>query len=345
MSDKNLNKEQQLENLFKDYFGFLPKKTNRLPNSGSNRTYFRLQHNNLSAIGVYNKNKKENQAFLNFTEQFLNYRINVPKIYQQSINQHIYLIQDLGDTQLLPWLNSIRTGNNFPEQAKTVYKKVLQELVKIQIIAGKNFDYTYGYPYKSFNKESILFDLNYFEKHFVAALNLSYNRKLLNKDFNLFSDYLLDGSDQFFMYRDFQARNIMLVDGEPFFIDYQGGRAGALQYDPASLLFQAKANIPTEVRTELLKYYIKVARLFIPINQDEFIEKFYAFALIRVLQTLGAYGLRGYIEKKEHFIESIPSAIKNLECLIHHNEKLNQLKELKHIIIQIINNEQKPDKK
>ena len=154
----------------------------------------------------------------------------------------------------------------------------------------------------------------------------------------MLSNYLLQDTDQFFMYRDFQARNIMLVNDEPFFIDYQGGRSGALQYDPASLLFQAKANIPNEIREELLNYYIKIVKLFIPINDDQFIEKYYAFALIRVLQTLGAYGLRGYIEKKEHFIESIPLAVKNLDYLIEKTKILNQLKELKHVITQIINN-------
>ncbi len=345
MDHPNQNIEQQLKSIYKDYYGLLPDKIIQLPHSGSNRMYFRLQTNNFSALGVYNDNQKENHAFINFTKQFFNHRINVPEIYHHSLKRHIYLIQDLGNTQLLSWLTTVRQDDNFPDCAKLMYKKVLQELVKIQIVAGRNFDYTYAYPYQSFHKESVLFDLNYFKKYFVDALKISYKSQQLTKDLNLFSNYLLQDSDPFFMYRDFQARNIMLVDDEPFFIDYQGGRAGALQYDAASLLFQAKANIPDKTREELLNYYIKIVKLFIPVNDDQFIEKYYAFALIRVLQTLGAYGLRGYIEKKEHFIESIPLAIRNLDYLIEKNKILNQLKELKRVIIQIINNEYKPNEK
>ncbi|MFP4024867.1 MAG: aminoglycoside phosphotransferase family protein [Thiohalospira sp.] len=336
---KNQHKEDQLSKLFKDYVGKCPEKIDQLPNSGSNRKYFRLQNHNFSAIGVYNPDKKENIAFIQFTNHFIKHRINVPQVYAQNLNQNIYLINDLGDTQLLTWLNTIRTGKEFPKQAKTVYKKVLQELVRIQIVADKDFDYSWCYSYSAFDKESILYDLNYFKKYFVNALNIKYKNNQLFKDFDLFSNYLLQGTDQYFMYRDFQARNIMLVNGDPYFIDYQGGRKGALQYDLASLLFQAKANITHEDRDELLNYYLKVARLFIPINRDEFIEKFYAFALIRVLQTLGAYGLRGIIEKKQHFIESIPNALKNLFFLGERNEILRHLETLNDIIQQIINKE------
>ncbi len=340
---KNQHTEDQLSNLFKDYVRKHPETLNSLPNSGSNRKYFRLQNQNLSAIGVYNSDKKENIAFIQFTNHFLKHRINVAEIYAYNLNQNIYLISDLGDTQLLTWLNTIRTGKEFPKQAKTVYKKVIQELVRIQIVADKDFDYSCCHPYSSFDKESILYDLNYFKNYFVDALNIKYKNNQLFKDFDLFSNYLLSGTYQHFMYRDFQARNIMLVNGEPYFIDYQGGRKGALQYDLASLLFQAKANIKQEVRGELLNYYLKVARLFIPVNRDEFIEKFYAFALIRILQTLGAYGLRGIIEKKQHFIESIPNAIKNLIFLSQQNEILKRLETLNDIIHQIINKELKTD--
>src|SRR6056297_1467957 len=329
--------KKQLTKLFKNYFGAEPEKINALPHSGSNRIYFRINNQKFSAIGAYHDNSKENKAFIHFTEHFLQYRINVPEIYAQDLNQNIYLIRDLGDNQLLKWLTEISENEAFPKKAHIVYKKVIQELVKIQIVAGRTFDYSLCYPYQAFNKESILYDLNYFKQYFVDRLNIQYNYTKLQNDFEHLSDFLLSDIDAYFMYRDFQARNIMLVDNEPYFIDYQGGRKGALQYDLASLLFQAKANIPNEDRNQLVNYYLNVARLFIPINKEEFMEKFYAYALIRVLQTLGAYGLRGIIEKKQHFIESIPYAIKNLEFLIQKNEILEQLKPLKDITHQIIN--------
>jgi len=337
--------KKQLGKLFKNYFGAEPEKINALPHSGSNRRYFRLSTQQFSAIGAYHDNSKENIAFIHFTEHFLQYRINVPEIYAKNINQNIYLIQDLGDIQLLNWLTEIRVNQTFPKEAQVVYKKVIQELVKIQIVAGRTFDYSYCYPYQAFHKESILFDLNYFKQYFVDAQKLKYPNTKLQNDFEHLSNFLLSDIDAYFMYRDFQARNIMIVDNEPYFIDYQGGRKGALQYDLASLLFQAKANIPNEDRNQLVNYYLNVARLFIPIHEEEFMEKFHAYALIRVLQTLGAYGLRGIIEKKQHFIESISYAIKNLEFLIQKNEILEQLNTLKDIIQQIINTTLKTDER
>ncbi|MDY6799769.1 MAG: phosphotransferase [Bacteroidota bacterium] len=337
--------KKQIEKLFKNYFGAEPEKINALPHSGSNRRYFRLNNQKFSAIGVYHDNLKENIAFIHFTEHFLQHRINVPEIYAKDINQNIYLLQDLGGHQLLNWLNGIRKGNSFPPKAHDIYKKVIQELVKIQIVAGRTFDYSFCYPYQAFHKESILFDLNYFKQYFVDALNIQYNPTKLQNDFNFLSDFLLSDIDAYFMYRDFQARNIILVDNEPYFIDYQGGRKGALQYDLASLLFQAKANIPNEERNQLVRYYLNVARLFIPLNPDKFLEKFYTYALIRVLQTLGAYGLRGIIEKKQHFIESIPSAIDNLNFLSRKDECLFKLTTLKEIIYQIINKEIKTNER
>lgn len=337
--------KKQLGKLFKNYFGAEPEKINALPHSGSNRRYFRLSTQQFSAIGAYHDNSKENIAFIHFTEHFLQYRINVPEIYAKNINQNIYLIQDLGDIQLLNWLTEIRVNQTFPKEAQVVYKKVIQELVKIQIVAGRTFDYSYCYPYQAFHKESILFDLNYFKQYFVDAQKLKYPNTKLQNDFEHLSNFLLSDIDAYFMYRDFQARNIMIVDNEPYFIDYQGGRKGALQYDLASLLFQAKANIPNEDRNQLVNYYLNIARLFIPIHEEEFMEKFHAYALIRVLQTLGAYGLRGIIEKKQHFIESISYAIKNLEFLIQKNEILEQLNTLKDIIQQIINTTLKTDER
>ncbi len=333
------NIQSKLSLLFEEWCGLVPEKILELPQSGSNRKYYRIQIKNTSAIGVFNSDYKENIAFINFTKQFLESRINVPEIYSENLEENIYLIQDLGNIQLLSWLFSNRTADSFSPKAIDIYKKVIQELVRIQIVAGRNFDYSKCYPYTEFDEKAIQFDLNYFRLNYVDALKLNYNGSKLKSDFDQFSKYLLKADNNYFMFRDFQSRNIMMVNETPFFIDYQGGRKGALQYDLASLLFQAKAQIPENVKLILLEHYIKTASLFIPINKDEFIEFYYAYALIRVLQTLGAYGLRGLIENKSHFIESIPMAISNLAYLKDKVNVLNELNELRQIIDQIINTE------
>ena len=322
--------------IFEKWSTNTPDEIIQLPNSGSSRIYYRIKAKNQSIIAAYNDNIEENKAFIDFTKQFLNVRINVPNILYIHQDQKVYFLNDLGNNTLLNWLSKNRTSNHFPEKATKIYKSVIRELIKMQIVAGKNFNYTHSYPFKQFDKQAILFDLNYFKTQFVDSLKITYNKNKLYKEFDLFAQYLLSEDTNYFMFRDFQARNIMLVNSEPFFIDYQGGRKGALQYDLASLLFQAKANIPIENQNELLSYYIHIARLFIPINEINFINYFYGYALVRVLQTLGAYGLRGIIERKPHFIESIPHAINNLKKLIGKTIILNQLPELKKLIETII---------
>jgi len=334
--NKNFNIENKLSKLFDTWYGSTPEDIQKLPHSGSSRTYYRLQKGNISAIGVYNNHLKENIAFIDFTKQFIQTRINVPKVYAEQLDDHIYLIQDLGDTQLLSWLISQKVDENFPDTALEIYKKVIQGLIQMQITTGRNFDYSKCYQFDTFNAESIIFDLNYFKTKYVDTLEINCDRDKIKKDFDLFSKYLLNAENSYFMFRDFQARNIILVEDQPYFIDYQGGRKGPLQYDLVSLLFQAKAQIPEETKNLLLKYYISLAQQFTPINKEEFVEYYFAFALVRVLQTLGAYGLRGLIEKKQHFIESIPLAINNLIYLKDKIEILSHLPELNQLINKII---------
>ena len=260
--------------IFEKWSTNTPDEIIQLPNSGSSRIYYRIKAKNQSIIAAYNDNIEENKAFIDFTKQFLNVRINVPNILYIHQDQKVYFLNDLGNNTLLNWLSKNRTSNHFPEKATKIYKSVIRELIKMQIVAGKNFNYTHSYPFKQFDKQAILFDLNYFKTQFVDSLKITYNKNKLYKEFDLFAQYLLSEDTNYFMFRDFQARNIMLVNSEPFFIDYQGGRKGALQYDLASLLFQAKANIPIENQNELLSYYIQVARLFIPINEINFINYF-----------------------------------------------------------------------
>lgn len=325
--------EESIVKLYQEYCGKLPTTIFPLPNSGSGRRYYRITGIQEPVIGVYNHNKSENEAFFHFTRQFQNNRINVPDILQISKNKEFYLISDLGNTTLFDWIKNENTI--FNDDIILFYKKVIRELIRIQVIAGKNFDYSLANPFKEFNKEAILFDLNYFREKFLDSLNIQYKDFRLHKDFNTLASEAIHSDLEYFMYRDFQSRNIMIYQSEPYFIDYQGGRKGPLPYDLVSLLYQAKAQMPENIRELLMNYYISTAQLFVPLHKNEFEKDYNTFALIRVLQTLGAYGLRGIIEQKKHFIESIPYAINNLKGIIQKVEILNKMPELQKMIEQI----------
>ena len=338
MNNSNSQVINNLEQLFENWSGNSPDKFGKLPNSGSSRIYYRFTNEKTSALGVFNQNKYENTAFLKFTKHFLKYKIHVPNIYSINLSKNIYLIEDLGNTQLLNLVNETRINELIPEKIISFYKESLIELIKMQVIAGRDLDYSFCYPFKEFNKEAILFDLNYFLRNYIETQNFRYNHKNLLNDFEQFADYLLKADRDFFMFRDFQSRNIMIKNNQPYFIDYQGGRKGALQYDLASILYQAKANIPEPVRLDLVNFYLAEAEKYIKIDTKNFIEFFYGFALIRILQTLGAYGLRGLVEGKTHFIESIRPAIINLGEVSKKAIVLNQTKELKSLLKQLTEN-------
>lgn len=333
----NISINNNLRKLFIDWSGKNPDKTEILPHSGSSRTYFRFFTNDLTVLGAYNENRNENLAFLTFTDHFLKCKLKVPEIYARDISNNCYLIEDFGTLDLLSWLNKTRIDQNIPPEIIQFYKTTLKELLRFQIFAGKDLDYSMAYPFKIFDKEAILFDLHYFMNQFVIPGKYEFNITILNQDFNLFADYLLTERNDFFMYRDFQARNIMVKNNIPCFIDYQGGRKGPLQYDVASLLYQAKANLPEDIREELLTNYIHEAQSYIQFDKNKFIEYYYAFAFLRIMQTLGAYGLRGLVERKTHFIESIVPALKNLKLVSQKVHILNKTNELKKLIIQITN--------
>ncbi len=321
--------------LFKKWSGKNPEAIDQLPHSGSSRIYFRITKGNTRALSVYNTNIIENNAFIKFTNHFKFFDLNVPCIYATELQDNIYLIEDLGDLDLLSWIYSLKNSTNQESEITNKYKLVLKELIKFQVTASQNFDYSICYPFSSFNKEAILFDLAYFQNQFIKASKIEFNENLLVNDFNRFAEYLLQENSDFFMYRDFQARNILLKDNQPYFIDYQGGRKGPLQYDVTSLLYQAKANLSEETRTELLNFYIYEVQKSVTINPEKFTEFYYAFALVRILQTLGAYGLRGLVEGKSHFIESIAPALSNLAMIKYKVEFISQTPELKRLINKI----------
>lgn len=286
-----------------------------MPPSGSYREYFRIAGNTKSAIGVYNTDCKENVAFLTFSHNFKETGLKVPEIYAQDIDNHIYLQQDLGDVTLYAFLQGVRKGSDFPNELKSFYKKALKALIDFQVTGREVVDFDKCYPRPAFDRQSMLWDLHYFKYYFLKLARVAFDEQLLEDDYNLLIDYLLQAEHDYFLYRDFQSRNIMVCDGEPWFVDYQGGRRGALQYDVASLLFDAKADIPADVREELLEYYMDELEARIPVDRDQFRNLFYGYVYIRIMQAMGAYGFRGFYERKEHFLKSIPYAIQNLEYL------------------------------
>ena len=320
--------KDQLISLFETHFKEEVSFFEQLPASGSYREYARIKSQNHQVIGAYNQDIKENQAFLSFTAHFRNNQIPVPQIYAVSSNQECYLQEDLGNLTLFDFLTKTRETEGFSGKIVEEYKKILRQLPRIQLVAGKDMDYSVCYPREAFDKQSMMWDLNYFKYYFLKLAKIPFDEQALEDDFQSFSDYLLAVDNNAFLYRDFQSRNIMLKDGEVYFIDYQGGRKGALQYDLASLLYDAKANIPEAEREELLEFYLDELGQYKRIDREKFKSLFEGYVLIRIMQAMGAYGFRGFYEKKEHFLKSIPFALKNLETLLAKNTIPAKLPEL-----------------
>ena len=314
MNDK---KKELLTNLYQQWSNEPVLEFTPLPPSGSYREYYRLKGLEKCAIAVYNSDRKENRAFIEFTRHFAEVGLPVPKIFAEDLDKDIYLIEDFGNITLFSYLTEMRGEEEFNEKVVHIYKKVIDMLPRFQIEAGKNLNYNVCYPRAQFDKQSMMWDLNYFKYYFLKLGKIPFDEQTLETDFHTFADYLLEADCSYFFYRDFQSRNIMIKNGEPYFIDYQGGRKGALQYDLASLLFDAKADLPHKVRAELLQYYISVVKKYTEIEESEFIQMFFGYVLIRIMQALGAYGFRGFYEKKEHFLKSIPFAIDNLSWLLN----------------------------
>jgi len=307
-----------LAQLFEQWCGQAPQEILMLPPSGSNRQYFRLQAVGHTAIGTYGAEPRENEAFLGFSRHFHAAGIAVPLIYAVDKSHQVYLQEDIGDVALFSLLP--KGGEKFSEELIALYQKSVAQLARMQIKGGADLDYSQCYPVAQFDEQSIRWDLNYFKYYFLKLLDISFDEQALEKDFLTLAEYLLQADTHYFMFRDFQSRNIMIREGAPLFIDYQGGRKGALQYDLASLLFQAKANLPHDLRASLLEDYLDEVEKMIAIDRIEFSQYYYAFALIRTLQVLGAYGYRGLYERKSHFLSSIPFALKNLRWLLDNIE-------------------------
>jgi aminoglycoside/choline kinase family phosphotransferase len=307
---------RQLTQLFTQHTGKSNPIVEALPTSGSNRKYFRLQSDNISLIGVHGESVDENRAFTRLSAHFRERGLNVPEVLAVSDDKMFYLQQDLGDTILFDAIKGGRSTGVFSHEEKELLHKTISILADFQVKGAQGLDFNICYPLSEFNHRSVMWDLNYFKYSFLKTTGMDFREDLLENDFEKLAITLLEDKSDTFMYRDFQSRNVMLSNNTPYFIDFQGGRRGPVYYDVASFLWQAKANFPSELREELIKTYVESLSKYKQVNETEFKNRLRHFVLFRTLQVLGAYGFRGYFEKKPHFIQSIPYALNNLRELL-----------------------------
>lgn len=326
-----------LEKLFEDHFGTKPDKTDLLPVSGSDRRYYRLSNGKQSAIGTLNTNISENNTYFYFTELFKKHEINIPEIYKVSKDRKFYLQQDLGFTSLFDQL----TKNGYTDEVRRNFHLALEQLAKVQWIAGREANFDQCFSTKKFDEKAIMADLFYFKYYFADLQKVHYNKNVLLEEMELLSRELGRIQPQVLMYRDFQSRNIMLHEGKTFLIDYQGGMQGPAQYDLASLLWQAKAQLPEAWKEDLLNGYITAINNLPISKMDEihFRKGYGQFVLLRLLQVLGAYGFRGLLEKKPHFISSIAPALKNLELFLSQYPQIPSYPELRSLLEKLCSKE------
>ncbi len=326
-----------LEKLFEEHFGQLPEKVELMPVSGSDRRYYRLKSTQYSVIGTFNANTAENNTYFYFTQLFQKHEINIPEIYKISKDKKYYLQQDLGTVSLFDQL--MKEG--LTEDVRHNYHKALEQLTRVQWIAGRDANFDQCFATRQFDEKAIMADLFYFKYYFADLQKIHYNKSLLMEEMELLSKELGRVQPQMLMYRDFQSRNIMLYEGKAFLIDFQGAMQGPAQYDLASLLWQAKAQLPQAWKEDLLNKYIAAMNALPIARMDEIhFRKGYAqFVLLRLLQVLGAYGFRGLLERKPHFISSIAPALKNLEIFLEQYPQIPAYPELRSLLERLSSRE------
>ncbi len=310
--------QTRLAELFRERFGMAADAVRRVEADGSQRTYYRLTAAGLSVIGAHGPDPDENRAFLRFSATFRGIGLPVPEIYIADDVACAWLEEDLGDTTLFRALTDAREREHteFPASLVSAYESVVDVLPRFQIEGGRVINYRDAYPRAAFDLQSMRWDLNYFKYHFLKLAHIPFNEQRLENDFERLAAFLLDADTSHFLYRDFQSRNIMLRGGQPWFIDYQGGRRGAPQYDIASLLYDAKAAIPDSVRDRILDRYLQALSRQLPIDREQFLEQYRGYVLIRIMQAMGAYGYRGLFERKSRFLQSVPHAARNLARML-----------------------------
>ncbi len=330
---------EELIALFENYTGKKVGVTQELTSSGSNRRYYRLKSGDTSIIGVIGTSKEENHAFITLARHFHSKGLNVPQLYAVSEDEMSYIQEDLGDSQLYQMVSIGRETGDYNENEIAMLCKAISNLPGIQFKGAEGLDFSVCYPDSAFNGRMVNFDLNYFKYCFLKATGLEFNEVKLQDDFDRLKADLIKEDCNTFMYRDFQARNVMVRDGEPYYIDFQGGRRGPIYYDVASFIWQARSRFSENLKETLIQAYLDSLREFIQVDEVEFREKLRIFVLFRTLQVLGAYGFRGYFEKKPHFLGSVPFALTSLRKLIakpftqypYLNEVLDSLTKLHHL--------------
>jgi aminoglycoside/choline kinase family phosphotransferase len=335
-----MNEEQiidKLKNLYESFSEITIDRISTLPLSGSDRRYFRfLDSKNKSVLAVYNCNIAENEAYFYFSSKLKEIGIKVPELLLIADERTHYLIEDLGDNSLLQFLENDRKINgHIGENIINLYKKALKSLAVMQLEVDEIIDYSHCFQSKEFDKKTMLADCNLFKYWYLFPTQTAFEELALERDFEQLCEFLYKPDEFHFMYRDFQARNIMVKDNEVYFIDFQGGRKGPLQYDIASLLFQAKAQLPENLRENLLDYYLDCLEEHKEIDRIEFKKYYYGYVLLRCLQVLGAYGFKGFFQRKEHFLQSITYALKNLEHWLSSAPFQLELPELRRVLTSI----------
>lgn len=303
---------------------------------GSERLIIRLfADDGTTSIGIVNRHLEENRAFISFGRHFRESGLNVPEIHIVSASEDSYILDDLGDETLL---KRVLDGDEFNSAKVELYKRVIDELPKFQVTGGKGIDYTFCYQYKEFGNENIDYDLDYFKQRFLKNFHKGeIDTEQLCVDLQYIKEKILEFPREYFLYRDFQSRNIMIKNDVPYFIDFQSGRKGALLYDIASLLYDAKAEIPQQTREELLEFYLESVKHYANIDTGKMRQYFWYFAMIRILQAMGAYGFLGIVKGKKRFLESIPYALKNIDFILNNRTESVELPYLKQIFSELLN--------
>ena len=308
-----------LQELFLQHTGNETKECRPLTPAGSPRRYYRLSTDGYSAVGVVGTSLKENEAFFAIARQMRSQGLPAPEVYAISDDRMHYLQEDLGNTALFDLLTETQRNGAYNEHIMEQLRAVMRLLPDIQWRTAEGFDFTQCHPSPELNRRGIQWDLHYFKYCFLKATGLEFDEERLEDDFDHMADVLLQDATDTFMYRDFQSRNIMIRDGKPWLIDFQGGRRGPVEYDLVSFLWQARARFTPEMRHELIREYLRSASRYHSFDEETFNQRLQYVILFRTLQVLGAYGYRGYFERKAHFIQSIPMAIENLRTLLTEN--------------------------
>jgi aminoglycoside/choline kinase family phosphotransferase len=332
-----------VESVYRKWRNAKPVSIEPLPESGSYRTYYRIKEHTGTLLGVHNADKRENQAFIYLSEHLRKTGNSVPELLYTELESDVYFEQDLGNITLFEHLADMRKRSCTDEEIIDIYKKVIDSMPHLQVNAASGIDYSMCYPRAEFDVQSMMWDMNYFKYCLLKPLKIDFFEQDLEDDFNKIVKWLIEADRSSFMFRDFQSRNIMISNSKLYFIDFQGGRKGPLQYDLASLLFEAKTRLSYEIRSKLLDYYLDVfSQAFDWFRKDLFMEHYYGFVYLRLMQAMGAYGFRGYIERKPLFLQSLPYAVNTLRWLMENHplplklhslpavfEKLMELPQLK----------------